>query len=189
MIYKKDTYSEDELIKLCGDNDRKGQEVFYKKYFDTMWSMVRKNVPDDENAMDVLNRGFLKVFQNISKYQHTGSLEGWVRRIMYNTMVDQIRSNTRNYRFIVLEDHDGDALDDQTQPLIEEDLLKIVDTLPPVTKQVFTYFAIEGYGHADIASMLNISEGTSKWHLSTARQKLKKILLNSDNEYIRAKSE
>jgi RNA polymerase sigma factor (sigma-70 family) len=175
-------YTEQELIEACVNNDRKGQEYLYAKYFDVAWNNTFKFIKDESSTMDIVNSGFLKVFQNIHKFQLNGSLEAWIRRIVYNTMIDQIRYNKRKFRFLILEDFNEPKTNLQIDKLEEEDLFKITDILPQATKKIFEYYAIDGYNHKEIANMLDISEGTSKWHLSMARQKLRDFI-NQKDEY------
>ena len=102
MIYPKKTWTEEELVKACALNDRRAQEAFYRRFFPVMWSMTIRYLQDEDKAMDVLNMGFLKVFTHLCTYEFKGSLEGWVRRIIYNTMVDFVRQNNRYVKFMVL---------------------------------------------------------------------------------------
>ncbi|MBK8698919.1 MAG: RNA polymerase sigma factor [Saprospiraceae bacterium] len=184
MIFKKQSYNEEELVKACAQNDRRAQEVFYRTYFPAMWAMTIRYMQDEDKAMEVLNLGFLKVFLNLERYEFKGSLEGWIRRIIYNTMIDFVRKNNKYVRFMVFEDHDIAASETGPSNLYEEDLLKEVDKLPPATKEVFVLYAIEGYTHKEIADKTSMSEGTSKWHLSHARQLLKASIKLKENEYV-----
>ncbi len=182
MFFKKE-YTDIELVKACALNDRKAQEHLYARYFDTVWNNTFRHIKDESTTMDIVNTGFLKVFKSIHKFELSGSLEAWIRRIVYNTMIDQIRTDKRKYRFLVLEDYSSNAASHDKDNLIEEDLFKIIDILPEVTKMVFLFFAIEGYSHKEIGEMLEIKESTSRWHLSTAREKLQNYLM-SKNEYV-----
>ncbi len=184
MIYAKKTWTEEELVEACGRNDRRAQEAFYRRFFPHMWSMTMRYLQDEDKAMDVLNMGFLKVFTHLCKYEFKGSLEGWVRRIIYNTMVDFVRQNNRYVKFMVFEDHDTSVTESGPSHLYEEDLLKEIEKLPKASKEVFNLFAIEGYSHQEIAERLNISEGTSKWHLSNARKILRSVLTQKENDHV-----
>lgn len=184
MMYTKKTWTEEELVKACALNDRRAQEAFYRRFFPVMWSMTIRYLQDEDKAMDVLNMGFLKVFTHLCNYEFKGSLEGWVRRIIYNTMVDFVRQNNRYVKFMVFDSHDAAVMESGPSALYEEDLLKEIDKLPPASKEVFTLFAIEGYSHQEIAEKLTISEGTSKWHLSNARQILRTVLTKKENDHV-----
>ena len=131
---------------------------------------------DQAQAEDVLQDGFVKVFTKLDKYTGGGSLEGWVRRIMVNTALDQLRKTTKfnanvsmddvNYK---VESSDTDAL----ASLMEEDLLKLVQEMPDGYKAVFNMFAIEGYSHKEISKELGVSENTSKSQYSRAKAYLR----------------
>ena len=169
-------YTDEELVEGCLRNDRQIQEQLYRKYFGSMIAMCMRHTSDREVAMTIVNNGFLRVFKKIDKYSFQGSFEGWIRRIVYHSVSDYFRSNSNTLRFLEIEDRhkpmDSKALDN----LYLADLLAMVDDLPPATKEVFRLYAIEGYTHVEIAKKINISEGTSKWHLSAARKKLKTMI-------------
>ncbi len=172
------TYSEEEIIKGCKKNSRKFQEILYLNYFDKMYGMCLRHTTDNEIAMSVLNDGFLKVFKNIDKYRYDGSFENWLRKVIYNTLRDYYRKKSNNQKF--LEIFDNQTNDNYLNNLEYEDILKMVDSLPQKNKKVFVLFAIEGYKHNDISRILNIPVGTSKWHLSQAKKKLKEMILKSE---------
>jgi RNA polymerase sigma factor (sigma-70 family) len=172
----KKTLTEQELVAGCISNDRRAQEAFYRRYFPEMLRMCLRYTRDQDTAIEIVNNGFLRVFKKLHTFAFKGSLEGWVRRLVYHSMADYFRDNARYLHFLVLEDHDKAVPETGHDRFFEEDILKAVQRLPPVSQEVFRLFAIEGYSHAEIAANLNITEGTSKWHLSTARQKLREHL-------------
>jgi len=169
-------YTEQELVDGCAANDRRAQEALYRRFFPEMLRMVRRYTRDEDTAFEVVNNGMLRVFKKIHTFAFKGSLEGWMRRLVYHCMADYYRENACYLHFLVLEDHDQSVAERGHESFYEEDILKAVRTLPPTSQEVFRLYAIEGYSHAEIAENLHISEGTSKWHLSTARQKLRMIL-------------
>jgi RNA polymerase sigma-70 factor (ECF subfamily) len=175
-IFKKKNYTEQELVAGCVANDRLAQELLYRRFFPEMLRMCRRYTRDEDTALEILNSGFLRVFKKIHTFAFKGSLEGWVRRLVYHSMADYYRENARYLHFLVLEDHDQPVQERGNEVFYEEDILRAVGTLPPVSQEVFRLYAIEGYAHAEIAERLGMSEGTSKWHLSTARQKLRDLL-------------
>lgn len=176
-LFGKKTYTEAELVEGCVRNDRRAQEAFYKQFFPEMLRMCRRYTKDEDTALEIVNNGFLRVFKKIHTYSFRGSLEGWVRRLIYHSMADHFRNNARYLHFLVFEERDEVVPEQGHDGFYEEDILNAVSTLPPVSQQVFRLYAIEGYSHAEIAENLNMSEGTSKWHLSTARQKLRDYLI------------
>jgi len=134
---------------------------------------------NDEEARDVLQEGFIKVFSCLAQYKNEGSFEGWMRRIIINTALEKYRSRYNLYRV-----DDIDCIDEpEAYPGTEDysgleagDLMNIVRELPPKYRMVFNLYAIEGYSHKEISSMMKISEGTSKSNLSRARVILQKKL-------------
>lgn len=180
-IFGKKQYTDEELVAGCAANDRRAQEALYRRFFPEMLRMCRRHTRDDDTALDILNRGFLRVFQKIHTFAFKGSLEGWIRRLVWHSLADYFRDNARYSHFLIFEERDETVPERSSEIFHEEDILRAVKTLPHVSQEVFRLYAIEGYSHAEIAQNLNISEGTSKWHLSTARQKLRDQL----NEYER----
>jgi len=176
MIFGKKRYTEQELVDGCAANDRRAQEVLYRRFFPDMLRMCHRYTRDTDTATEIVNTGFLRVFQKIHTFAFRGSLEGWVRRLVYHSMADHFRNNARYLHFLVLEERDEAVPENGYDTFYEEDILKAVRTLPPMSQEVFRLYAIEGYSHAEIAVTLEMSEGTSKWHLSTARQKLRNLL-------------
>lgn len=144
-----------------------------------MLSMCRKYLSDDEEVLGILNQGFLKVFQKIGTYERKGSLEGWIRRLVFRTLADHFRSKKSYVKFMVMEERDQPLPENAVQSLYYDDLMKLVKALPETSKEVFLLHALEGYTHDEIGEKLGISEGTSKWHLSNAR----KILKDKINDY------
>ncbi|MEZ4940369.1 MAG: RNA polymerase sigma factor [Saprospiraceae bacterium] len=177
LFFGKKKYTENELVEGCVRNDRRAQELFYRTFFPEMLRMVRRYTRDEDTALEIVNNGFLRVFKKLDTFAFKGSLEGWVRRLVYHSMADYFRSNARYLHFLVLEERDDVVPERSHDTFFEEDILKIVGQLPPVSREVFRLYAIEGYSHGEIAENLNMSEGTSKWHLSTARQKLRQQLI------------
>jgi len=177
-------YSEAELIKACKDNSRKHQEHLYLSYFDKMYGMCLRHTSDETIAMSVVNDGFMKVFKSIGKFQSKGSFEGWIRKIVYNSICDYYRKKSNNHKFIELEDKEKTT--EIYNSLEYEEIIDLVNTLPESSKSVFILHAIEGYNHKEIAELKNIPIGTSKWYLSKAKEQLKKLLANRDILYLNA---
>ena len=175
-LFGNKNYTEQELVEGCAANDRRTQEVLYRRFFPEMLRMCLRYTRDEDTAIEIVNNGFLRVFKKIHTFAFKGSLEGWVRRLVYHSMADYYRDNARYLHFLVLEERDEAVPERGHEGFFEEDILRAVRTLPPTSQEVFRLYAIEGYSHAEIAQNLHMSEGTSKWHLSTARQKLRDLL-------------
>lgn len=175
-FFGKKSYTEQDLVSGCVRNERRAQEALYQRFFPEMMRMCRRYTTQEEVAIEIINNGFLRVFKKIDTFQFKGSLEGWVRRLVYHSMADYFRQHAKYVHFLVLDDHEP-ALPEhavwQDTTNDADDILNMLQTLPAISATVFRLYAIEGYSHAEIAAHLQMSEGTSKWHLSTARQRLR----------------
>ena len=172
------TLNDTELVRGCIVNDRKAQEQLYKQFYGPMASICMRYTRNQHDAIEVLHNGFLKVYKNIHTYDATkASLYTWIRTIVVNSAIDFIRQRGKFYNHIELEKAEEPAIDaDAVQRMSSRELLRLVQQLTPATQGVFNLYVIEGYNHREIANLLGISEGTSKWHLSEARKQLQKLL-------------
>lgn len=166
------------IVKGCLANDRAAQEMLYRKFYGRMMGTCMRYLGNEDDARDVLNTGFLKVFQNLKSYSGQGSFEGWVYLIIRNAIIDQIRKRVK-YREESLDETTAETSfvePGALEQLYAKDLLKLLYQLPETTRLVFNMFALEGFKHDEIAKTLGISSGTSKWHVSEARRILKQCL-------------
>ena len=177
----KKQYSEKEIVKGCIDNDRFFQEMLYRKFFPAMLAMCMRYTKDRDVAMEIINQGFLRVFKKLHTFTFSGSLEGWIRRLVFNSLSDYYKKSSRKIHLLSIEDRDAPIQENALDNLYFEDLLELVNLLPGATQKVFRLYAIEGYTHAEIGELLNISVGTSKWHLSNARKQMKKLIKLKNN--------
>ena len=172
------------IIKGCLAGKRDYQEALYKLFSGKMYGLCLRYTKDRDEAQDILQEGFIKVFSNLTKFDNRGSFEGWIRRIIINVALERFRKT--NYMYPV-EDitiyKDQLDYDDMEATMSEEEMLKLIQELSPKYRMVFNLYAIEGYSHSEISQMLNISEGTSKSNLSRARvilqEKLKEYSKNT----------
>lgn len=172
------------LIEGCIQNHRKSQELIYKRFYGKMMAICRRYTRNDDQAKDILQDGFIKVFNNIGKFNFEGSFEGWVRRIVVNTAIDFTRKAKNDYLLMnenqSVEDFENDLLDVQDEefniPLNVGDVIKGMDKLSNAYKAVFNLYVFENFSHQEIANALGITVGTSKSNLAKARANLKKIL-------------
>ena len=165
------------LISGCLKNDRTSQETLYRHYFTRMFRMCMRYTSDEDLAMQIVNDGFLKVFMKIDSFRYEGSLEGWIRKLVFHALSDHFRKKKNQFRFIGLENsHKVEFANNAITNLQLEEILNLIKTLPEVNRKVFELFALEGFSHADIADQMGISEGTSRWYLSKARKQLKELL-------------
>jgi len=185
-MLKPSKYSEKELVAGCIKNDRRAQEELYRKYFRTMMGMCMRYTDDREIAMEIVNNGLLRVYKKLDTFSFKGSLEGWIRKLVYHSLSEYFKKNSKYMQFLVFEERDARIEQEALSNIYVEDILKLVDLLPPATQQVFKLYAIEGYSHAEIAEQVSISVGTSKWHLANARKKLQLLIKKSNNQRLYA---
>jgi RNA polymerase sigma-70 factor (ECF subfamily) len=160
-----------ETIALAIGNNRQAQHRIYTQYAPKMLSVCRQYVKDLHHAEDLMITSFMKVFANLKNFEHKGSFEGWIRRIMINECISFIRAK-KKIGFLEDEFYVEDAFNNIESGLSVDDIQSLIDDLPDGYKMIFNLYAIEGYKHKEIADMLGISEGTSKSQLSHARRLL-----------------
>ena len=177
-----------DLLQGCVDGDRKAQKQLYEKCYSKMMSACMRYASDTDEAMEILNMGFFKVFTTIGRYQNEiNNLEGWIYRIIVNTAIDHFRKEFKHKR-TVETDH---ALSSQTaydvvSDLSAEEILKLVQQLSPAYRTVFNLYVMEGFTHREIAEKLKVTEGTSKSNLAKARAKLQKMIREQDRIKLKA---
>ncbi len=166
--------SEQQLIDGCLRNDRRMQELLYRKFANEMYSICLAYEPDRDSAKDIFQEAFVKVFKCIKTYDNRGSLKGWIRRIITNTAIDHFRQKVNSDKFIEVEKISNitSGNSDAIENLETQDILSQVKRLPERARIVFNLYALEGFSHKEIAEMLCITEGTSKSQFSRARQLL-----------------
>lgn len=163
----------------CKNNDRKAQEMLYKVMSSKMLAVCMRYTADRDEAQDVLQEGFIKLFKNLHNYRGEGSLEGWIRRIMVHTAI----SRYRKLKPMVLAEEIADHVipcyggSSASSGLEAKELMNIIQDLPGNYRSVFNLYAIEGYSHQEIGSMLGITELLSRTTLHRARGILKKKVL------------
>lgn len=153
------------------------QKLLYERFSSKMYGVCLRYTENVEDANDVMQEGFIKVYKSLPKFRGEGSFEGWIRRIFINTSIEHFRKKVKLYNVNevhenTIEDAELDALDS----LATKDILNIINELSPGYKQVFNMHVVEGYSHKEIADILGITEGTSKSQLARAKGALKKII-------------
>jgi len=146
-----------------------------------MLAVCKRYVRDNSEAENVLQEGFILVFDKLSQFRFEGSFEGWVRKIMVNKAIQHCRQKASMYAVVDLDDYSDELVgaDEILNTIAAKDLLNMIQDLPPTYKMVFNLYVFEGYKHREIAVMLGISEGTSKSNLSDARRILKSMINKS----------
>jgi len=172
--------TEQQLIAGCIKQDRRSQNELYKRYFPLMSSIALRYTQNESEALQRMNGGFYRVLKNLEKYDNQYALATWIRNILVNHLIDEFRKEKKYIANIHLTDYEG------VNPEVEynqadlqfdaQELRNMLERLPDVTQRVFNMYALDGFKHREIADYLGISEGTSKWHVSDARKKLKAML-------------
>jgi RNA polymerase sigma-70 factor, ECF subfamily len=179
-------YNQDHIISGCLRADRKSQELLYTSMYPVMIKICHRYCTDLQEAGSLYNEGMLKVFGKISQYGHEGSFEGWIKRIMVNTCIDHCRRQVK-FQTKPLEHTDSESWSVSPEVygrINAGDIMMLVRELPKNTGLVFNLHVIEGYKHHEIAELVGITAGTSKWHLNEARKLLKQKLENLSNQQL-----
>ncbi|WP_414000176.1 RNA polymerase sigma factor [Flavobacterium sp. W1B] len=162
---------ENEIIQLAVENNRQAQQKIYSQFSPKMLGVCRQYIKDIHQAEDIMITAFMKVFVNLKNFQHQGSFEGWIRRIMVNECISFIRVQ-KKVSFVEDETFFDETFNNVESQFSVDDIQFLIDSLPEGYKMVFNLYAIEGFKHKEIANMLEINEGTSKSQLSHARKML-----------------
>lgn len=167
------------LIELCLKQDREAQKQLFDLYAGKMKFLCMRYARYSQEAEDFTQEGFIRVFKNLHQFNHQGSFEGWIRRIMVNTCLKNLKRKYVTNEISGIEDYQHqETYPEIFSKLSVEELMKLVNQLPDGYKTVFNLFAIEGYSHKEIGKLLNIGESTSRSQLAKARKILqKKVLL------------
>lgn len=178
-----------ELVKGCIRNDRKSQRQLYEMFYGKMMGVCLRYANDSNQAKDILQDGFIKVFGNLERYNFSGSFEGWVRRIMVNTAIDYFRKKRSSHVLLLPDEQAIEGVEeevDETEIDLDpndepeftmKDVIEAMQELSPAYRAVFNLFVMENRSHQDIAEELDISVGTSKSNFSKAKVNIRKILL------------
>lgn len=167
----------EDLIQGCIKEDRVCQRELYKLFAGKMMVVCLRYAKDKMEAEDILQEGFIKIYDNISKFRMQGSFEGWIRRIMVNTAINKIRAGNRHFEELddkIMEvSNSQDVLDNFSA----KDILNLISEMPPGYKYVFNMFAIEGFSHKEIADSLGIEEASSRSQYAKAKKYLQQKLI------------
>ncbi len=160
----------DILLKECKRGKSDSQEILYQRFASAMYGLCLQYASSEEDAQDILQEGFIKVFAKLDQVKNPAALPGWIRRVMINTALEKYRSQVVLQRVDELrEDYHEDTGNEALDKISCEELVTLIQTLTPRYRMVFNLYAIEGYSHQEISEELGISIGTSKSNLSRAR--------------------
>jgi len=172
-------HTERELVALCLQGDRMSCKELFELYSGKMMALCYRFARDANEAQDMLQEGFIRIFNKLDLYSGEGSLEAWMRRVMINTALKYRQKHIAKHNYSEI---DNVPLYDPTPTIIDElskeEILKLVQELPDGYRMVFNLYVIEGYSHKEIADQLGIGESTSRSQLVKARSLLKDKLLN-----------
>ncbi len=184
------------IIQGCLKANRGSQKAFYEMFYGYAMGICLRYCSNPDDAVEVVNDGFLKVYKALQSFnpQHANveaSLKGWMKRIMINTAIDQLRKNHQRFLIAEISDHHSDTEDSMETPVDRmtfKEILAIVQQLSPVYRTVFNLHVLDGFKHEEIASQLKISVGASKSNLAKARMNIQKMLRESDFNYYENKA-
>ncbi len=174
------------IVRECLEGKRSAQHKLFKLYYSKMFALCYRYAHSKDEAQDVLSEGFMKVFTKLEQLQNVELLEGWIKRIMVHTALDYQRKYktqtlaTLEYEEVSDAQMNSYEVNQALSKISSDELLELIQQLPPVSKAVFNMFIFEDYTHKEIADTLQIKEGTSHWHLNFARNKLKEWILQSE---------
>jgi RNA polymerase sigma factor (sigma-70 family) len=175
---KEKDFTDKEIIDGCIKGRIRFQEILYRRFYAFAMSICIRYNPNRDDAMEVLNDSFMKVFNNINKFDPEKPFKSWFRKILVNTSLDRYRQNKK---FILVMDYDISELATDKEPeyiaggMEAEEILRLLASVPELYRVIFNLYEIEGYSHDEIAGMLDIAPGTSRSHLSRARAMLRKL--------------
>lgn len=170
-----------ELINAASNGDRKAQYVLYRQCYPILMAVCVRYKHDEQECVSALNNAFLKIINNLEKYPREAPFEAWIRRIQINTLIDEFRRDKKYRTQMSMPEnleltaalHADAAWNHADRELDAGYLQRLMLKLPPLTRQVFNMFAVDGFSHAEIGQLLGMSDGTSKWHVNMARTQLK----------------
>ena len=168
--------SESDLIKGCIEGNKQMQEELYNRFAPKMYAVCLRYANNADDAQDLLQEGFIKVYKNLHRFRAEGSFEGWIRRVFVNSSIEHFRkkaiqlSSVSDKEENTIENSDISALD----TMAEKDIIRLIQELSPGYRTVFNLYVVEGYSHKEIGEKLGISEGTSKSQLARAKAILQK---------------
>jgi len=170
--------TDEQLVAGCLKGDPIAQKALYKAYSRKMMSICMRYAAGREQAHDILQDGFVKVFTKMDHYRGDGPLGGWIARTMVNTALDHLRRNKPYDHSVDLSDAEHLHAEDEhvLSGMTTDEIMALIQALPPGYRTVFNLFAIEGYAHKEIAEMLGVSENTSKSQFMKARAYLRRLL-------------
>ncbi|WP_343637449.1 RNA polymerase sigma factor [Fluviicola sp.] len=180
-----------QILLGSAENDRRSQKVLYEYCYRQFIRLCMRYYSNHEDARHALNNGFLKIVNGLQNVDLDElNFAAWAKRIIVNTLIDEYRKNKNHNQLILAKETEAELANSAERvensgalELNYQEILDLLKTIPPISAHVFTLYVIDGYNHKEIGDLLEISEGTSKWHLSTARKLLRDRLELMENRY------
>jgi RNA polymerase sigma factor (sigma-70 family) len=179
----KKTQNLEDIISGCAKEDKSCQHALYQMFYGKLMGICHRYTRNEDQAKDILQEGFIKIFNHIKDYEQKGSFEGWIKRIVTNTALDYYRKRSNDFLLMNEENDIESAKYIEDEEELEEfygmspnEVLAAIKKLSPAYQMVFNLYVVEEYTHKEIAEMLDISVGTSKSNLAKAKQNLRNIL-------------
>ncbi len=167
------------LIRDCMAESRSAQQKMYDIYAPAAYGVIKRFLyNNDSMAQEILNDSFLKVLTKLDQYNFQGAFEGWVRRIVVNTLTDHLRKSIKDVQNKEVQAEDAFVNSDSVEKISHKELLQCIQELPDAQRTVFNLFVFENYSHNEIGNILNINENNSRWHLNDARKRLKEKIIS-----------
>ncbi|GAA4095605.1 sigma-70 family RNA polymerase sigma factor [Mucilaginibacter panaciglaebae] len=184
MMLLKPAYTIDELITRSKAGERKAQEMLYKQFASKMLGVCMRYATDRMEAEDMLQNGFIKIFNKLEDYRGEGAFEGWVRRIMIHSSIEYYRKHHKIIQVVdIAEISDVPSANPSAMAnMSAQELMVLIKRLSPGYRLVFNLYAIEGYSHKEIAEIAGITEGASKSQLSRARAILRDLIVKMEEK-------
>lgn len=176
--------AEDELIRQCKSGSLKYQELLYKQFYGYAIGISLRYCQNRDDAMEVVNDAFIKLFKSIDSFNAEKPFKAWLRTIVVNTAIDRRRKDIK-----LLQNTDLDEAGHLTigisaiEDLLADDIIKMMQTLPPIQLAIFNLFEIDGYNHDEIGEMLKIPASSSRVYLSRAKEKLRKVITQEKQKH------
>ncbi len=183
-MFKKPVISEEELIQKCKQGNLRHQEKLYMHFYSYAMGVGLRYLSDRDDALEVVNDSFIKVFKSINSFKNEQNFKPWLRKIVVNTALDRRRKDLKHQNQTELEKAEHLSFAPQAiSHLNSQDILKLLDELPYVQRMVFNMYEIDGYNHEEIGGLLQISASSSRVNLSRAKEKLREALRFEESEY------
>lgn len=177
--------TEKELIRGCKEEKQSFQKKLYDKYSSKMYAVCLRYAKNSSEAQDILQDGFVKVFDNMNQYAFQGSFEGWIRKIMVNTALNHCRKLSYKLEVNGMEELPEMQIESKAiSKLSEQEILQMIQSMPDGYRLVFNLYVIEGYKHEEIAQMLKISKNTSRSQLSKGRKFIQRLFKINRGDYV-----